>query len=89
MIWDQFFTDNEIRAALEQLPKGLDETYQRCMRRIEDTKDLSPIKALKWISYATRPLHIEELREAIAFGLHDTVCTLLSIRENLPVEEET
>jgi hypothetical protein len=57
MIWDECFTRNEIRAALEQLSKGLDETYQHCMRRIKDTRDLSPIKALKWISYATRPLH--------------------------------
>jgi hypothetical protein len=73
IIWDECFTDNEIRAALDQLPKGLDETYQHYIKRIEDTKDIRPFKALKWISYATRPLHIEELREAIAFDLHDTI----------------
>jgi hypothetical protein len=43
------------------------------MKRIEDTKDIRPLRALIWISYAIRPLHIEELREAIAFDLHDTV----------------
>ena len=73
IIWDECFTDNEIQAALERLPKGLNEIYQHCMKRIEDTKDIRPFKALSWISYATRPLHIEELREAIAFDLHDTI----------------
>lgn len=72
IIWDECFTDNEIREALEQLPKGLDETYQRCINRIEGSKDGRPFKALKWISYASRPLHIDELREAVAFDLQDT-----------------
>jgi hypothetical protein len=71
LIWDECFTDNEIRSALEQLPKGLEETYQRCVERI-DFQDNRPLKALKWISYATRPLHVEELLEAVAFDLQDT-----------------
>ncbi|KAH8690924.1 hypothetical protein BGW36DRAFT_420317, partial [Talaromyces proteolyticus] len=73
ILWDECFSDNEIRAALEQLPRGLDETYQRCMKRVTDTQDIRPLRTLKWISYAARPLHIEELREAIAFDLHDTI----------------
>lgn len=73
IIWDECFTNNEIRAALEQLPKGLDETYQRCMKRIEEMKNIRPLRALRWINFATRPLHIKELREAITFDLHDTV----------------
>lgn len=31
------------------------------------------LKVLKWVSFATRPLHIEELREAVAFNLDDTM----------------
>jgi hypothetical protein len=73
IIWDKCFTDNEIRTALEQLPKGLDETYQCCMKRVKDTRDICPLRALKWISHATRPLHIEELREAVAFDLNDNM----------------
>lgn len=30
------------------------------------------MKVLKWVSFATRPLHIEEIKEAVAFGLSDT-----------------
>jgi hypothetical protein len=30
------------------------------------------LKVLKWVSFATRPLHIEELKEAVAFDLSDT-----------------
>lgn len=83
IIWDECFTDSEVRAALEQLPKGLDETYQHCMKRIEDTKDIRPIKALKWIGYATRPLHIGELMEAVAFDLQDTAWD----REKIPTAD--
>ena len=73
IIWDKCFTDNEIRTALEQLPKGLDKTYQLYIKRIKDSGDSRSLRALKWISYATRPFHIKELREAIAFNLHDTI----------------
>jgi hypothetical protein len=41
------------------------------VERIE-FQDNRPLKALKWIGYAARPLHIEELREAVAFDLQDT-----------------
>lgn len=71
IIWDTCFTDKEIRSALRSLPKDLEETYQRCMRRIK-LDDARTVKALIWVSHANRPLHIEELREAVAFGLHDT-----------------
>ena len=36
-------------------------------------RDSRSVKVLKWISFAIRPLHIDELREAVAFDLQDTV----------------
>ncbi|OQE25447.1 hypothetical protein PENSTE_c006G08700 [Penicillium steckii] len=71
ILWDTCHTDAEIRSALSALPKGLEETYSRCIERI-DEKDTRALKVLKWVSFATRPLHIEELREAVAFGQEDT-----------------
>ncbi|KAF7590721.1 hypothetical protein BBP40_002512 [Aspergillus hancockii] len=69
VLWDTCRTDAEIRSALATLPKGLEETYGRCIDRIQEW---CAIKVLKWVSFATRPLHIEELREAVAFDLEDT-----------------
>ncbi|KAH8797864.1 hypothetical protein F5884DRAFT_864219 [Xylogone sp. PMI_703] len=71
ILWATCVTDAEIRSALSKLPKGLEETYFRCAERI-DLQDSRTLKVLKWVSYATRPLHIEELREAIAFDLQDS-----------------
>ncbi|CAG7990576.1 unnamed protein product [Penicillium salamii] len=71
ILWDTCHTDAEIRSAISALPKGLEETYSRCVERI-DEKDNWALKVLKWVSFAARPLHIEELREAVAFGPEDT-----------------
>src|SRR5436190_1162227 len=72
ILWDTCFTDAKIRLALRRLPKDLEETYRRCVKRI-DLCDNSALKVLKWISFAARPLHIEELKEVVAFDLQDSV----------------
>jgi FOG: Ankyrin repeat len=71
ILWDTCHTDAEIRSALAALPKGLEETYGRCVERI-NFQDSRVLKVLKWVSFATSPLHIEELREVVAFDLGDT-----------------
>ncbi|PYI22891.1 purine and uridine phosphorylase [Aspergillus violaceofuscus CBS 115571] len=70
ILWSTCFTDAEVHSALRRLPKGLKETYRLCTQRI--SSDPRAAKVLKWVSFATRPLHIEELKEAVAFDLHDT-----------------
>ncbi|KAJ5721418.1 uncharacterized protein N7483_009352 [Penicillium malachiteum] len=70
ILWDTCHTDAAIRSALSALPRGLEETYSCCIERINQ-KDNRALKVLKWVSFATRPLHIEELREAVAFGSED------------------
>lgn len=58
---------------MSQLPKDLEETYSYCIQRIVfQDNDSRALKVLKWVSFATRPLHIEELKEAVAFDLSDT-----------------
>ncbi|KAF3397352.1 hypothetical protein DPV78_007813 [Talaromyces pinophilus] len=71
IIWSTCFTDAEIRLALSQLPKDLEETYQYCVQRI-NLQDNRTVKILKWVSFAAKPLHIEELKEAVAFDILDT-----------------
>ncbi|OAT00872.1 hypothetical protein, variant 3 [Blastomyces dermatitidis ER-3] len=71
ILWDTCFTDAQIRLSLGQLPKDLEETYRRCAQRIVMLDNIA-VKVLKWVSFATRPLHIEELREAVAFTPLDT-----------------
>ncbi|KAJ9642435.1 hypothetical protein H2199_004816 [Coniosporium tulheliwenetii] len=52
-------TQNEIRKALENLPKGLDESYRDALKRIESQNQDDCQRAkrtLYWISHALRPL---------------------------------
>lgn len=53
-----------IEAALKDLPRTLDETYQRILQKIEpdDFEDARAI--LKWVAFAERPLTLEEVAEA-------------------------
>ncbi|KGY15694.1 hypothetical protein PABG_11349 [Paracoccidioides brasiliensis Pb03] len=71
ILWETCFTDAQIRLALKQLPKDLKETYHRCAERIITQDDIA-LRVLKWVSFATRPLSVEELREAVAFSPSDT-----------------
>jgi ankyrin repeat protein len=65
-------TDSEVNRILETLPKDLGETYDRLLGRIngEQREDLVR-RMFQWIICAKRPLYIDELREAIAFGIED------------------
>ncbi|RDW76415.1 uncharacterized protein DSM5745_06407 [Aspergillus mulundensis] len=70
ILWETCETDQEIRSALGNLPPGLEETYHRCLQRI-NFADVRVVKVLKWVSFGSRPLLVEELREATAFSIHD------------------
>lgn len=58
-----------IYMALENLPKGIGDTYDEAMERIRaqnpDDKELGE-NVLLWISFALRPLSIVELQHALA-----------------------
>ncbi|RHZ62633.1 hypothetical protein CDV55_106452 [Aspergillus turcosus] len=72
ILWQDCSTDNDIRAALRDLPTDLEETYRRCVRRINFTNPYA-LRVLQWVSFAARPLHNDELREAVGFDLQDVV----------------
>lgn len=64
-----------IRNTLENLPKGLDDTYAEVMNRIAgqniEDKELAE-EVLLWISYAARPLSVLELQHALAVEEKDS-----------------
>ena len=76
-------SDAEIKRVLNDLPKDLSETYARLLGRITGSQRQELAKRMfKWIICARRPLHVEELREAIAFTLNDRFFD----REKLPTD---
>jgi hypothetical protein len=65
----------EVRKALEELPKGVDDTYDEVMARIQ-RQDMPHAQlaeqVLAWITHAFRPLSVEELQHALATELETT-----------------
>ena len=56
-----------IRDVLNELPATLDETYERTLREIQETKWESARQFLLCVTVASRPLRVEELAEILAF----------------------
>ncbi|MAD83975.1 MAG: hypothetical protein CL912_13520 [Deltaproteobacteria bacterium] len=77
-------SDYGIRLVLENLPRSLRETYDRLLRRIEGPERRSMIlRMFKWIVCARQPLHVDQIREGIAFTLEDEEWSQEKIPTNL------
>lgn len=60
----QCFTRGKVRQALKQLPKTLDETYERILRTIDEGQNADEaVKILIWLTYSERPLTAAEVLE--------------------------
>ena len=55
-----------IRHAVNELPKTLDETYERTLREIKDTNWEFAQRLLQCVAVVSRPLRVEELAEFLA-----------------------
>lgn len=67
--------EEEVRAQLTKLPRGLDRTYDRIWERINDTDDTErkwALKTLMWVLRTKEPLKPEEILEATALEPFDT-----------------
>ncbi|KUL83371.1 hypothetical protein ZTR_11270 [Talaromyces verruculosus] len=51
---------------LRGLPKGLEETFESGLLKLEDDDRMIALEILRWLMYSRRPLSLEELVEAIA-----------------------
>jgi hypothetical protein len=56
-----------IRHALAELPETLDETYERTLRGIKRANWEIAHRMFQFVSVASRPLHIKELADLLAF----------------------
>lgn len=66
MLWRTCNTDAQIEKALLKLPEDLDETYERCLKRVRDNESEYALKVLWYVYGARTPLTIQALREALA-----------------------
>ncbi len=56
-----------IRHALDELPETLDETYERTLRGINKANWEFAHRMFQFVSVASRPLHVNELADLLAF----------------------
>ena len=55
-----------IRQALGELPKTLDETYERILLEIDEKKRVYAIRLFQCLAFSRRPLRVKELAEVLA-----------------------
>jgi hypothetical protein len=70
-------TDKAILHALENIPKDLPETFNRILRKLQDTKQNAPlatysVRLFRIVAAARRPLTLAELREAVSLEPGET-----------------
>ena len=68
-----------IRHALDELPKTLDETYERILLEIDEEKRVYAIRLFQCLAFSRRPLRIKELAEVLAIQF-DTAIPALNTR---------
>ena len=56
-----------VRRTLNELPKSLDETYERVMMEIKEANQVHAYRMLQCLAVAVRPLSVAELAELLAF----------------------
>ena len=64
----------KLRAIIEDMPRGLDEAYDRDLQTICDLDSEDRDRALsilRWVLYAARPLTVRELAEALLISAND------------------
>jgi ankyrin repeat domain-containing protein 50 len=66
--------ESTLREKLEQLPRDLDETYDRILQNIVEEDANEAFAALQWLAYSERPLYLAELAEAVV--LRPDKCSL-------------
>lgn len=61
-----------LRKSLKELPRTLDETYERILCAIDDDYHEYALRILQWLAFSTRPLFVGELAEAVAISGDDS-----------------
>ena len=78
-IRDSWHTLEHLQRALDELPQGMEEMYQRMLMKVRNHKSASAVALsfdiLAWTTCAFRPLHVDELAVAL-FPKHGTMINL-------------
>jgi hypothetical protein len=54
-----------VKKQLHNLPKGLDETYDQILMKIDKAYHNETKTFLQWLSFAARPMSLEEIAETV------------------------
>ncbi|KAF2488658.1 HET-domain-containing protein, partial [Lophium mytilinum] len=57
---------SQLRKSLATLPPTLDETYNRILCAIDDINSEYAVRILRWLTFSSRPLSLDEVTEVIA-----------------------
>ena len=57
---------HDVEEQLLDLPKGLDESYDRIINQIDERQHEDARKLLQWLAFSVRPLELAELAEVVA-----------------------
>lgn len=68
----QCITPAMIRAELKELPQNLDQMYDRILQAVPRLHRQYVQSALHWLAFATRPLLLAELAEAVVIEPENT-----------------
>ena len=66
-------TAHEIKMALDNVPRTLEQTYRALLARIPQHQRAIAKKTLFWIAFALKPMTLKELSEAVIVGEHSAV----------------
>ena len=79
---------SDIKQALNELPKSLDETYARILKNIDQTPGRDRvIRLLQCLSVAIRPLRVEELAEVLALDFDVPEGAPPELKDPRPLED--
>ena len=59
---------NDVYQRLESLPRGLDETYDRILSKIQDEDSKWAVRILECLAFSARLMTLEEVAEVVAFN---------------------
>ncbi|KAG5802662.1 hypothetical protein H9Q74_011922 [Fusarium xylarioides] len=61
-------SEASVLSALNDLPSGLDETYNRLLLGLDTESKWQVLGSLKWLALSRRPLHLDEFAEIFIFS---------------------
>jgi ankyrin repeat protein len=75
-----------IKKTLHDLPKDLDETYERMLLQFDPIYQETALRALRWLAYTVEPLTIAELNEACLVDPEGSAENALDVENRGPFE---